>query len=96
MSKVNLSERFTFPTARFIWQLKDQTIRTPRQSCESVDESNRSATGKATRDQMDEVDVGCIITNVHAHSDQMAHWVNAQLNDPEMKIEVVSRFISSL
>lgn len=26
---------------------------------------------------MDEVDVGCLIANVHCHSDRIVHWIAA-------------------
>lgn len=45
---------------------------------------------KEIRYLMDEVDGGCIITNIHRHSDHLAHWISVS---PEEAIETVSKDI---
>jgi len=45
--------------------------------------------GTATRDSLDYMDQGCLITNVHCHTDEQAHMANAQRADPKEKQEVV-------
>lgn len=91
----NDSGRIALPPAHFVRKLKGQTQNELLPFAQSICESQRSASEAACRDRMDEVDVGCIITNIHRHSDQMVHWVNAQCPDPTLRDDVVSRHISS-
>ena len=46
--------------------------------------------GTLIRDSLDDIDRGCFLTNVHRHTDQRAHMVNAQRDDPKEKQDVVS------
>jgi hypothetical protein len=96
MSKVDDNTgRIAPPPTNFIRRLKNQILNELLPDTRSMADSRRSAREVALRDRMDDVDVGCIITNVHRHSDQMAHWVNAQQSDPSLGSDVVSRHASS-
>ena len=44
---------------------------------------------RPTRDILDEKDSGCLITNVHRHTDQMVPMINAQHSDGESKSNIV-------
>jgi hypothetical protein len=58
---------------------------------------NRRKRSPGMGNPMDKTDVGRNITNVHSNSDKMAHWINAQRHDPDLKAEVFSRrAVSSL
>jgi hypothetical protein len=46
--------------------------------------------GTSIRDSLDDIDQGCLLTNVHRHTDNRAHMVNAQRDDPQEKQYVVS------
>lgn len=51
--------------------------------------SSAHSVGSVIRDALDELDNGCLITNIHRHSDERARMINAQRNDPQEKQEVV-------
>ena len=77
-----LTGRIILPNVASIRPLDSQDL-------QSVVSSESPTEQKSRRNRMDRVDsVGCLITNVHRHSDQMAHWLNAQ-TDPEEKAKVV-------
>ena len=58
---------------------------------------NRRKRSPGMGNPMDKTDVGRNITNVHSNSDKMAHWINAQRHDPDLKAKVFSRrAVSSL
>jgi hypothetical protein len=91
---MSYDDRIALPSANSIRDLKGQTKIRLLPSAQSIADSQRSAWETECRDRMDEADVGCIITNVHRHSDQMAHWVNAQRSHSTARDDVVSRHIS--
>jgi hypothetical protein len=43
--------------------------------------------GTPIRDSLDDIDRGCLLTNVHRHTDQRSYMVNA--DDPQEKQEIV-------
>lgn len=55
---------------------------------QSLIASTRSI-GTELRDTLDDTDQGCLITNVHKHTDKRAHMINAQTEDPDEKESVV-------
>jgi hypothetical protein len=55
---------------------------------QSLVASTRSV-GTALRDALDSIDCGCLITNIHKHTDERAHMVNAQRDDDDEKQNVV-------
>lgn len=57
----------------------------PIVSTQFVDQTEQA---KDIRDLMDKIDGGCIITNIHRHSDRLAHWISAS---PDRAMETVSK-----
>jgi hypothetical protein len=45
--------------------------------------------GTTTRNFLDELDQGCLVSNIHCHTDRRAHIVNAQRSNTSEKGEVV-------
>jgi len=45
--------------------------------------------GTTTRESLDELDQGCLVSNVRCHTDRRAHIVDAQRRDASEKAEVV-------
>ena len=57
---------------------------------ETASVASSYASNKPAQQLMDETDVGCIITRIHRHTDEMAHIINAQRENKDAKREVVS------
>ena len=49
----------------------------------------------ADKEKLDEADNGCIITNIHRHTDQRAHIINAQLSGIDRHNDVVRLSVGS-
>lgn len=85
------TNRIEIRKANFIRPLIHQVRKTPLvSSVPSINESARPECEKICRDILDGVDVGCLITNVHRHSDQLVHWISPPHSDPKLTLEVVS------
>ena len=88
MSHVQVeSGRITFSTAHRIRSLPG--LPGPDYILEQSLVASTHSVGTAIRDSLDDMDQGCLITNVHRHTDKQAHMANAQRADPEEKQEVV-------
>lgn len=79
--------RISFPTANRIRSLPG--LPGPEYILEQSVVASAHSVGTAIRESLDYMDQGCLITNVHRHTDQRAHIANAQRADPEEKQEVV-------
>ena len=47
--------------------------------------------GATIRESLDELDQGCLISNMHCHTDRRVHIVNAQRSDTSEREEVASK-----
>ena len=79
--------RVTFPTAHRIRSLPG--LPGPDYILERSLVASTHSVGTAIRDSLDEMDQGCLVTNVHRHTDERVHMVNSQRANPEEKQEVV-------
>ena len=79
--------RITFPTAHRICSLHG--LPGPDYILERSFVASTYSVGTAIRDSLDEMDQGCLVTNVHRHTDERVHMVNSQRANPEGKQEVV-------
>jgi hypothetical protein len=87
MSRVD-GDRISFPSAHHIRNLPGLSA-PPYIDDQSLVASTRRSVGTAVRDLLDDVDQGCLITNVHKHTDRRTHIVNAQWSDAREKADVV-------
>lgn len=82
-----IAERFSHPDAHRLRRLPGL----PEPSYidqQSLVGSSRSIE-TTTRESLDELDQGCLVSNVHCHTDRHAHIVNAQHRDASEKAELV-------
>ncbi|OBZ70674.1 hypothetical protein A0H81_09468 [Grifola frondosa] len=74
--------------------LRGQVVRQPLPGTSSY---ASSATGdRQVRDIMDEKDNGCLITNIHRHTDRRVYMINVQRGDNRKKSDVESFFYTEL
>ena len=84
MSRI-IDDELILPPISAARQLPGQT-RLPR----LINIASSRGSNPDQQEKMDYSDTGCIITRVHRHTDEMAHIVNAQRSNKDMKGELVS------
>lgn len=78
--------RISFPPAHRIRHLPG--LPAPEYIGEQSLVASTRSVGTAIRDSLDD-DQGCLITNIHRHTDRRVHFVNAQRGDPKEKHDIV-------